>query len=184
MTDQTWSQESYLRAYRFAATAHQGQRVAGTDFPYLMHFSFVSMEVIAALRDEPGQDGELAVQCALLHDVIEDSGVTYEQVAREFGPAIAAGVLALSKDPALPKTEQMADSLRRIRQQPHEVWMVKLADRITNLQPPPAYWTREKIIAYHAEALQILEALGEASPSLAARLRQKIDAYADFAVGR
>jgi len=105
-------------------------------------------------------------------------------VAQEFGAAVADGVRALSKDPALPKPEAMADSLRRIRQQPVEVWMVKLADRINNLQRPPEYWAAEKIYAYQAEAEKILQALGAASPFLAARLREKIDAYGAFADGR
>lgn len=172
-----WSQELYLRAYHFAARAHQGQIYPGTELPYSMHLSFVSMELIAALAAEPGHDGDLAVACALLHDVIEDTQLGYTQIAAAFGPRVADGVLALTKDAALPKAEQMADSLRRIRAQPAEVWMVKLADRISNLQQPPPYWTAEKIAAYRAEAEQIDAALAAASPSLAARLRAKIDAY-------
>lgn len=42
------------------------------------------------------------------------------------------------------KKLQMQDSLRRIKSQPREVWMVKMADRITNLQPPPGHWSEEK----------------------------------------
>jgi (p)ppGpp synthase/HD superfamily hydrolase len=68
-----WSQETYAKAYRFAAEAHNGQLFPGTELPYIMHVSFVSMEVIAALAQEPELDGNLAVQCALLHDVIEDT---------------------------------------------------------------------------------------------------------------
>jgi (p)ppGpp synthase/HD superfamily hydrolase len=177
MTQANWSQDAYIKAYRFAAQAHQGQTVPGTDLPYLMHLSFVSMEVIAALQVEPGRDGDLAVQCALLHDTLEDTPVTYAEVFREFGPRVAAGVLALTKNADLPKEHQMGDSLRRIAQQPREVGMVKLADRVTNLQPPPAYWTAQKIEAYRAEAEQILAALGVSSPSLAARLKAKIAAY-------
>lgn len=173
-------QDHYIKAYRFAALAHNGQTVPDTDIPYLMHLSLVSMEVIASFAAEPARDGALAVQCALLHDVIEDTAITYEQVLSAFGQSVAAGVLALTKDADLPtKQEQMADSLRRIREQPHEVWMVKLADRITNLQPPPSYWTLEKKIKYQAEAVTILDALGEASTFLAERLRGKIDAYDD-----
>jgi (p)ppGpp synthase/HD superfamily hydrolase len=57
-----------------------------------MHLSFVSMEVIAALNAESGHDGNLAVQCALLHDAIEDSAsITYDDVAKEFG-AVGASV--------------------------------------------------------------------------------------------
>ena len=71
----------------------------------------------------------------------------------------------------------MTDSLRRILLQPREVWMVKLADRINNLQPPPSHWKDPKIAAYRAEAIQIVEALGPASPYLEGRLRAKIAAY-------
>ena len=147
-----WSQEEYIKAYWFAARAHGAQLLPGSDLPYLMHLSFVSMEIIAALDVEPGRNEDLAVQCALLHDVIEDTEATYDQVKAQFGKAVADGVLALTKaegkgeNPA--KALRMADSLRRIRQQPHEVWMVKMADRITNLQPPPHSWTREKIADY------------------------------------
>jgi len=146
-----------------------------------MHLTMVSMEVIAALcHDSPSVDGELAVQCAWLHDTIEDTATTHEDVAREFGTRVADGVLALSKDSTLAKPLQMGDSLRRIKQQPREVWMVKLADRISNLQPPPAYWTSAKIEAYREEALEIYHSLNEANAFLAERLRMKIDAYRAF----
>lgn len=172
-----WSQDSYIKAYRFAAQAHRGQMVPGTDLPYIMHLSFVCMEVIAALNLEIGHDENLAVQCALLHDVIEDTNVTYEQVKADFGKAVANGILALSKGKALPKHLQLGDSLRRIQQQPQAVWMVKLADRITNLQPPPSHWTKDKIVSYREQAIQIHQALKDASPSLASRLLTKIEDY-------
>jgi (p)ppGpp synthase/HD superfamily hydrolase len=172
-----WSQDVYMAAARFAAQAHLGQTVPGADEPYLLHVTLVAMEVSAALRAEPGFDEDLAMQCALLHDTIEDTDVSYEQVVAAFSQAVADGVLALSKDPALPKEQQMPDSLRRITAQPREVWLVKLADRIVNLQPPPKYWQPDKIAAYGQEARSILVALGEASPFLAARLEAKIAAY-------
>jgi len=175
-----WSQDEYIKALKFAAEAHNGRKVPGTDIPYLFHISLVSMEVLSALASEKVDNGNLAVQCALLHDVIEDTETTYEQVETLFGIHVANGVQALSKEDYLPKDEKMADSLARIRLQPKEVWMVKLADRITNLQPPPSHWTLEKKKAYQAEAVTILEALGEASDYLAERLRGKIAAYDEF----
>ena len=71
----------------------------------------------------------------------------------------------------------MADSLRRILTQPAEVAMVKLADRITNLAPPPPHWTAEKITRYRAEAEQIVQALGEVSPFLSLRFRGRLVGY-------
>ena len=72
---------------------------------------------------------------------------------------------------------RMADSIARIKIQPREIWMVKLADRITNLQPPPPQWTKEKINRYRIEAAYILEELGESSPILSERLGKKIEDY-------
>jgi (p)ppGpp synthase/HD superfamily hydrolase len=167
-----WTQEDYIHAYRFAAQAHQGQKFPGTDLPYLVHLGFVAIE--------PQANETLAVQAALLHDAIEDTAVTFDELGSAFGQAVAEGVKALSKNPELSKSEQMADCLQRIKQQPREIWMVKLADRISNLQAPPSYWNKKKIKKYQAEAEIIFEALKDASPYLANRLQCKIDEYRAF----
>lgn len=172
-----WSQDTYIKAYRFAALAHQGQKVTGTEIPYIQHLSFVSMEVIAALNMEKDHDGNLAVQCAILHDTIEDTATTFEQIKSEFGLPVANGVLALTKSESLPKDIQISDSLQRIKVQPQEIWMVKLADRISNLLPPPHHWTQDKITRYREDAILIYETLKDASPFLASRLASKIEGY-------
>lgn len=172
-----WSQEKYIAAFRFAAEAHNDQKFPGTDWPYIVHIGMVSMEILAALAEEPNSDGDLAVQCALLHDTIEDTATTYESLKDEFGQAVADGVQALTKDASLPKAERMADSLERIKVQPSEVGMVKLADRITNLQPPPADWTDEKKQSYLDQAREIHTALAHTSPYLSHRLCEKMTQY-------
>ncbi|MDX1653693.1 MAG: HD domain-containing protein [Candidatus Competibacteraceae bacterium] len=172
-----WSQDLYQQGLAFAARAHTHQRLPGSRLPYILHVAQVAAEVAAILVVEPDLDGNLALGCALLHDVLEDTAVTRAELEACFGEAIAAGVVALSKDPNLPKQKAMADSLNRIRQQPREVWLVKLADRITNLQLPPKHWSADKVRGYRSEAQLILEQLGEASPLLAERLREKIAGY-------
>ncbi len=172
-----WSQDRYIEAFCFAAEAHRDQTMTGSHLPYLWHVSVVSMEVMAAVACDAECDADLAVQCAVLHDVVEDTPVTLDQVRHRFGSAVAAGVGALSKDTSLPHPARLADSLRRIREQPREVWMVKLADRITNLQPPPAQWSFEKVLAYRADAVLIHDQLHPASGFLAERLAAKIAAY-------
>jgi len=179
----TWTPETYQKAFLFAAQAHQGQLVPGSPLPYIVHPVLVCMEVMAALRLSPEHDGELAVCCALLHDVLEDTPVSFDALEAELGAAVAAGVLALSKDPALPKDQQLRDSLDRIREQPGEICLVKLADRITNLAPPPVYWSRDKRRHYREDAMLILDALGSASAYLAGRLREKITAYKAYIDG-
>ncbi|MBU1098926.1 MAG: HD domain-containing protein [Bacteroidetes bacterium] len=175
-----FNQDKYNKAWKFAAIAHQkvNQTVPGTDLPYILHVGSVAMEVIAALSIEQLDNPDLAVQCALLHDVIEDTEATYDDVLDSFGKDVADGVNALSKDDKLPdKPARMKDSLKRIKEQPKEVWMVKMADRITNLQPPPAHWNEDKINNYREEARLIYDELKEGSECLAERLFQKINKY-------
>lgn len=172
-----------IRALRFAAEAHQGQLYPGTKLPYLTHLTQVMAEVQIALLSEPAvnpKEGELSVLCAILHDTIEDTALTYADIADEFGQQVADGVDALSKRSELDKADAMTDSLNRIRQQPHAVWKVKLADRICNLQRPPHHWSRDKAIRYQEEARNILATLHDASPVLATRLSDKIDRYSEL----
>lgn len=171
-----FDRDLYMRAWHFAAARHNGQLVPGSDLPYVVHLGAVAMEVIGTLAIEPFEEPDLAVGCALLHDTLEDTSVTADEIAREFGQAVADGVLALTKFKS-EKGDAMTDSLRRIKLQPREVWLVKLADRTVNMEPPPAHWTKEKRRKYQRQAVEIVDALGIASPSLAARLRDKIARY-------
>lgn len=175
-----WSPDTYSEALIYAATAHEDQKVPGRPYSYVVHITSVAMEVIAAFAFETVDDPDLAVQCALLHDVIEDTRLSYDDVEKNFGKAVADGVLALSKDPSLPKSDQIPDSLRRIRRQPKEVQMVKLCDRISNMREPPEEWTTEKRKSYRADAKRILDELRESSSYLAARLEKKIAGYSEF----
>ncbi|HYF64091.1 MAG TPA: HD domain-containing protein [Herpetosiphonaceae bacterium] len=180
-----WSPDSFAQAWNFATFYHQGQTYGGptegTQIEYLNHVGSVAAEVIWALPERPDLRADLAIQCALLHDVVEDTRATIALVRETFGAAVADGVRALTKDTSLPgKAAQMADSLARIQAQGHEVWLVKLADRITNLYHPPFYWDNARIEEYRREAMAIHAALHPASPALAARLEAKIDHYRQF----
>jgi guanosine-3',5'-bis(diphosphate) 3'-pyrophosphohydrolase len=178
----TWSQDLYVKAYKFAAQAHRWQWVPGTSIPYIMHLSFVAMEIMGVAGAGETFDADLAVQVALLHDVLEDTRIRYDVLHAEFGHPVADGVVALTNDDNLARAEQLPDCLRRIRMQPREIWMVKLADRITNLQPPPRHWPKAKIREYHQGAQVILRELGEASPFLSQRLSTKIGEYAAYCI--
>ena len=139
------------------------------------------MEIIWSLPAAKDYDGDFAVQCALLHDTIEDTEATWQNIADVFGEAVANGVQALSKDPLIEgKDAQMEDSLKRIREQPEEVWSVKVADRISNLYQPPFYWNKERCQRYQDESRYIRITLDKANPILLQRLDQKIAEYQRF----
>ncbi len=174
-----WNQDQYIAAWNFSTESHNGQLLPGTDLPYINHIANVAMEVMSAIARQPTLERpNLSIQCALLHDTLEDTHVTYGDIRSRFGKEVSDGVLALTKNRQLQgKKQQMADSLIRIQAQPHEIWIVKLADRITNLQTPPGHWSKDKIRAYREEAITILEALGPSHEHLAERLENKIHAY-------
>ena len=180
---ETWTETSFNKALSFAARAHHGQTMPSSDLPYLLHLSRVAMEVMIALHAKSGLDHTLAIQCAWLHDTLEDTKVSATELELGFGSCITAGVQALTKDKSLPRAESMADSLARIKKQPAEIWMVKMADRIANLGPPPGHWGREKAIAYRHEAMRIHAELKDANTYLGHRLESKIAEYLKYYEG-
>lgn len=153
----------------------------GTNINYLLHISNVAMEVLLAYNHDSSFDLNFTVQVAILHDTLEDTETTFEEVTSVFGNSIAEGVLALTKsDKFGSKEERMIDSLNRINQLRKEVGMVKIADRITNLQSPPEHWSNEKIKNYHKEAQLISESLKDKHEYLNERLKSKIEDYSNY----
>jgi len=175
-----WNQDLYLKALMFAAEYHKDQKMKDKNVSYIVHLSLVAMELANLFATVKNYDEDFAIQCALLHDVIEDTDAKYSDVEKEFGTKIADGVRALTKDYSLPKEEQMKDSVARILKQPKEISLVKMSDRISNLNPPPVSWTKEKIKNYYEEAIYIYDNLHTADETLAKRLAKKTDDYKRF----
>jgi guanosine-3',5'-bis(diphosphate) 3'-pyrophosphohydrolase len=172
-------QSIYQATILFASEKHAkiNQMIPGTSIPYAVHLSNVSMEILLASQMTANFNLKLAMQTALLHDTLEDTDTTENELEEKFGIAIPACVKALTKNTKLQKDQQMADSLSRIKKMPFEIWAVKLADRITNLQPPPKHWNTEKKIKYLEEAKAILKELNKGNEYLAKRLETKIQEY-------
>lgn len=174
-------QNVYQKAIKFAGEKHYNQSVPSLKANYLLHLSNVAMEVFVAYNHNPNFNLEYAIQLALLHDTLEDTNTTFQELEKVFNPSIALGIQALTKNQNLSsKKEKMNDSLKRINQMQKEVGLVKLADRITNLQTPPAHWDRLKIKQYHQEAIHIANTLKDKNAYLNQRLEQKIKAYSQY----
>lgn len=170
-------QDAYDVAWQFAAKVHTGQKLPGSDLPYLTHVGWVVGEILISIQHETISDPILAIQCAILHDVLEDTSIGYQELSEKFGSIVADGVSALTKNIALPKNKRMMDSLERILSQPEEVGMVKLADRISNLRTPPSFWDSQKITEYIEESKSIIAMLGKASMYLSERIKLKLRDY-------
>lgn len=182
---QAWAIDDMQQVWQLVSKLHDGQKYGGAadgeQVEYINHIGSVVFEILNAVRYTENMNADLAIKCALLHDTIEDTPFTYEKVSEQFGEAVARGVLALTKDEQVESpAEKMLDSLERIKEQPKEVWAVKLADRITNLYAPPYYWDDDKKTRYLEESEMILDALKEGNQYLADRLRMKIRDYHRF----
>ncbi len=173
-------QEFYQKAIKFAGEKHADQKVPGSHSSYIVHLSNVAMEVLLASQYTQNFDINFAVQVAILHDVIEDTPTSIKELNMHFGIGITDAVLSLSKNNELSPEEQIPDSLKRIKLQPKEVWAVKLADRISNMQEPPSHWDKNKRIAYQLAARMILLHLKDGNHYLEQRLEEKIVAYDQY----
>lgn len=172
------TQEIYQRVIKFAGEKHKDQKVPGTESNYLLHISNVAMEVIFAYQENDDFDINYAIQLAILHDTLEDTETETSELSEKFGEKVALGVEALTKNENLAsKEERMLDSLNRINGLQKEVGIVKLADRITNLQEPPKHWGIDKIQNYLDEAKLISEMLNNKNKYLNNRLETKITEY-------
>jgi len=119
------------KAMAFAATAHQKQfRSYGA--PYFVHLYRVWQSVQQSLME-----GNVVSECvALLHDTIEDTDVTYEDIEREFGQEVAECVLQLTNDYSdhLPENEKLVATAKHIAKITNaKAQLVKLCDRLDNL---------------------------------------------------
>jgi (p)ppGpp synthase/HD superfamily hydrolase len=172
-----WNTDLYYETLDFAAAAHEGQTLPGKAYTFVVHLADVCMEVMRAAIIENVEDPNLAMQCALLHKVLEDTAVSIDILNDRFGREVADGVQALSQDSGLAEKKRFADSLRRIKQQKSEVWMVRMADCITMLREPPNHWTNDKRLQAMDEAKAILVAFRKGSPYLSARLHDMLFYY-------
>ncbi|MFW6139338.1 MAG: HD domain-containing protein [Spirochaetota bacterium] len=170
----------YIKAINFAALAHAGQTVPGKPYCYLTHITSVVVEIMAAISEIKYANADLAIQCAILHDILEDTDVTTVALENEFGLSVCKGVMALTKNKKITKSKRIFDIIERILKEPPEIGMVKMADRICNLQEPPDHWFEDKISEYHEEAIVIYNSLGHLNSKLADRLKAKIEEYKNY----
>lgn len=182
MSYRTWDNNLVNKAWMIAASYHNGQyfKSSKRNIPYLIHLNMVASLVMNTVASEVENvdDPTLAVVSAILHDTIEDTDLTYSDIADSFDEGIAEAVLALTKDSTISdKEDQLLDSIYRIKQQPREVWIVKLADRAINLQSSPPNWNVFKKYKYAKQGQHILKELGRASPYLSEVLFSAIKHY-------
>ena len=132
-----------------AARWHVDQRRKGVAAePYINHL----LEVASLVTEATGGTDTDVVIAALLHDTIEDQGVTTETLATQFGQRVANVISEVSDDKTLPKEERKRLQVEGAPHKSREAKLIKLADKTSNLRSiaisPAADWSVERRLEY------------------------------------
>ncbi len=162
-----------LSAARFAAEKHSTHRRKGSFAePYLNHLIEVA-ELLASTADE--LDTNLIV-AALLHDTIEDAGVTREELAERFGEDVAALVAEVTDDKSLPKERRKALQIENAPKKSRRAQRLSAADKISNLRSivnsPPANWSFDRRVEYVRWAREVVGRFADLNGRLAAEFNR------------
>ena len=158
---------AFVKAVAFAADKHRNQRRKDAEAsPYINH----PIALANVLANEGGVSDVTVLCAAVLHDTIEDTETTPEELQAIFGPKVASVVMEVTDDKSLEK------SLRKQRQVEHaphistEAKLVKLADKISNLRDiiasPPADWSAERKQNYFEWAAKVVAGVRGVHPGL------------------
>ena len=149
MSEERADTANLLKAIEFASRKHSTQRRKGEDAsPYINH----PIKVAHLLADTGGITDLVTLMAAVLHDTIEDTETTAEELEAQFGRTVRKVVEEMTDDKSLDK------AVRKQRQMDHapnlskRAKAIKLADKIANVQDvtdaPPANWDRARRIDY------------------------------------
>jgi guanosine-3',5'-bis(diphosphate) 3'-pyrophosphohydrolase len=158
-----------LKALAFAARKHRDQRRKDAQAsPYINH----PIALADVLVNEAGVTDVEVLCAALLHDTIEDTETSPEELEREFGSEIAEIVIELTDNKMLKKRTRKRMQIAHAAGASREAKLVKLADKICNLRDvtarPPAHWDLERRREYFDWAKTVVDRLRGADARLEA----------------
>ncbi|MDH4249139.1 MAG: HD domain-containing protein [Deltaproteobacteria bacterium] len=163
-----------LRAIHFAAEKHRDHRRKGaTAAPYINHPIAVAEQLATAGH---GQDAGL-LMAAVLHDVIEDTETSEEELRDAFGERVARIVMEVTDDKSLPRHERKALVVRNIGHKSREARLVKLSDLLSNVGDVihhPPNWNRERKQEYLEWCNQVFAGLRNVDAGLEAALAARL----------
>lgn len=148
-----------LRAARFAAEAHRGQQRKYTGKPYFSHCASVAFLVMDRTRNDPAM-----VAAAYLHDTLEDTETTYEQLVAEFGPMVAGlvrevtDVYTSAAHPSTNRASRKRAEADRLATISPAAKLIKYCDLIDNTSSIVKH-DAEFAVVYLREKANIIEAM-------------------------
>jgi guanosine-3',5'-bis(diphosphate) 3'-pyrophosphohydrolase len=134
-----------LQAAMFSAEKHREQRRKGEGAsPYINHPIHVA-DLVASVG---GITDVHILAAAMLHDTVEDTGTTLDELTQRFGQAVSALVAEVSDDKSLPKAQRKRLQVEHAHRLSTAAKTIKLADKISNvtevMENPPVGWPTER----------------------------------------
>ena len=158
-----------LAALKFAAKKHRDQRRKDQGAtPYINH----PIEVAETLWFQGNVRDMITIVGALLHDTLEDTNATAEEIRQQFGEQVLALVQEVTDDKSLPKLERKRLQIEHAPHQSARAKQVKLADKICNvtdsINSPPHNWSLKRCQEYIDWSKQVVAGLRGINPALEA----------------
>lgn len=167
--------ERYAAALLYARTMHAGQtRRHAADVPYIVHpIRVAALCLQSAAEETPEVRAHLSV-VALLHDTVEDTAATFEDVEARFGARVCEDVRFLSKPHGLPKVEGDRRMIEQLVGASRTARIVKLADRFDNLTDARETFHDAHLERYVRTSAEVLRVCGDTCRPLALALERLI----------
>ncbi|KAJ9575166.1 hypothetical protein L9F63_025884 [Diploptera punctata] len=148
-----------IKCINFAAIKHKNQRRKDPEqTPYINH----PIGVAKILTEEGNVQDVNIIQAALLHDTVEDTETSFEEIEDEFGSTVCQIVKEVTDDKTLPKAERKRLQIEHAPASSPGAKLVKLADKLYNLRDlervPPQGWSAERVQEYFNWAQKLLMA--------------------------
>jgi guanosine-3',5'-bis(diphosphate) 3'-pyrophosphohydrolase len=164
-----------IDAILFAAGSHAGQLRKDCVTPYINH----PIEVMHLLVYTGGIEDPEILMAAVLHDVIEDTSSTAEDIAERFGRNVASIVLELTDDVTLPKEKRKQLQLQHAQKLSHAAKLIRISDKICNvydmLYAPPGDWDMKRRREYLEWANSVVKKIPGTNKGLEAHFEELIE---------
>ena len=178
--------DQLMDAIIFAANKHQGQVRKDADHsPYITH----PLAVSRAIAEIGGVGDTLVYKAAILHDTIEDTNTTEEEIRLRFGEEVLQVVLEVTDDKSLNKMERKQRQVMHAPNLSYPARIIKLADKIINcqdiLKSPPEGWTlqrRRDYIQWGADVISQIRSTNEALEAAFDQIITEAEEILDFQV--
>ncbi|CAN7979850.1 unnamed protein product [Ixodes pacificus] len=136
--------KALIETVNFAAIKHRSQQRDDGQTPYINH----PIGVARILTHEAGIYDLTTIQAAILHDTVEDTDTTPEEIEEHFGSRVRAIVDEVTDDKRLPSEVRKRLQIEHAPHSSHEAKLVKLADKLYNLRDIPLSWNEQRVQAY------------------------------------